>query len=67
MAEKTPRSPIAVQKYLGGIDYPVSKTELRRAAERNGAPDDVLQVIDELPDDRFDAPTDVMKAFGAVR
>lgn len=60
-------SPIKMQKYLRGVDYPVSKSDLRAAAEKNGAPQEVLEMIDRLPGEQFDAPTAVQKAFGEIR
>ncbi len=65
--QKTALSPIEIQKYLGGVDYPTGKDALRSAAEKNGAPQDVLDLIDHLPGDNFGKPTDVMKAFGELR
>ncbi len=60
-------SPITLQKYLHGVDYPASKADLRKAAEENDAPEDVLKIIDDLSGDEFDAPTDVTKAFAEAR
>lgn len=62
-----PDSPAKLQKYLAGIDYPVDKPHLRATAEKNGAPGEILKLIDRLPGDRYDAPTAVMKAFGEIR
>lgn len=57
-------TPIELQKYLEGVDYPASKDDLVKAAERNGAPDDVLNALQELGENKFNGPPGVMKAFG---
>ena len=59
MAE-TP-NPIQIQKYLGGIDYPVSKDTLIEHARSKGAPDDVIEALTALPKKNFDAPTEISK------
>ena len=55
-----------LQSYLHGIDYPADKEGLRRTARLNGAPDDVLRLIDRLPDREYDYPTDVQQEVGRV-
>lgn len=55
-------NPIDLQKHLSGVDYPASKDDLVRAAEREGAGDDVLDALRSLPDREFDGPTDVSSA-----
>ncbi|MDQ3822792.1 MAG: DUF2795 domain-containing protein [Actinomycetota bacterium] len=52
-----------VQKNLKGISYPATKDELVATAERNGAGDDVVEVLREAARDRFDGPDDVMEAL----
>jgi len=54
-------NPIQMQKYLSGVDYPVSKDDLVAAATEQGAPDDVLDALRALEGDSFDAPTAVSK------
>jgi hypothetical protein len=60
MAERP--TPIELQKYLGGVDYPVSKDDLVDTARRNGAPDDIVQALQRAPGDSFDDPPSVSKA-----
>jgi hypothetical protein len=57
-------SPIAVQKALKGIHYPASKDDLLRQAQQNNASEGVLRKIRAMPGDRYEKPTDVMKALG---
>ena len=59
-------NPVQLQKYLGGIDYPVSKDDLLRHAEQNGADEEVRQTLQDLPADRFNSPNDVSEAAGKV-
>ena len=59
-------SPVQLQSYLKGIDYPTDKETLVKTARRNKAPENVLQVINELPEDEFASPVDVMKAYGEI-
>jgi hypothetical protein len=60
------KSPVELQKHLKGVDYPASKENLIAAAQENGAPREVLDVLRRLPGDEFDSPADVMKAFGEL-
>lgn len=55
-------NPIELQKHLGGVDYPASKDDLVKAAEQQGADDEVLEALRNLPDQEYDAPTAVTKA-----
>jgi hypothetical protein len=57
-------NPIQVQKFLGGIDYPVSKDALVKHAEEHGADDNVREVLENLPMDEFNSPNDVSEAIG---
>ncbi|MBO4208566.1 DUF2795 domain-containing protein [Micromonospora echinofusca] len=38
-----------VLRYLSGLDYPASKDDVLREAEREGAPHDVLRALRALP------------------
>lgn len=65
MAHRTSdHSPVQVQKYLKGVDYPASKDDLVNKARANGAPEEVMRVLQQLPGDHFDGPDNVMKAYG---
>ncbi|GLY68807.1 DUF2795 domain-containing protein [Amycolatopsis taiwanensis] len=56
-------SPIELQKFLAGVNYPASRDDLVSAAERNGAGDDALRYLRDLPDRTFDGPDTVSKEF----
>lgn len=54
-----------IQRALRGIEYPCSKRDLMESAEFNGARDDVLDMIENLPDEEFGGPQDVQQmVFG---
>lgn len=59
-------NPVQVQKFLSGIDYPCSKQELLDAAKSNGADKNVMNMLQEIPDREYDAPTDVTKELGKL-
>ena len=60
-------SPANVQAHLKGIDYPASKQDLVETARKNQAPQDVMRVLQEMPDEQYGGPQDVMKAYGDIR
>ncbi|HEY7126809.1 MAG TPA: DUF2795 domain-containing protein [Ktedonobacterales bacterium] len=60
-------SPSNVQKYLKGVDYPAKKRDLVETARKNAAPNEVVQVIQQFPDQEFKGPQDVMKAYGEMK
>lgn len=55
-------NPIELQKALKGVSYPASKDDLMRAAEGNGAGDEVMAALKDLESDQFDSPADVTEA-----
>lgn len=64
--DETVRSPVQLQKYLGGIDYPIEKEQLVDHAQSEGADEQVLETLRRLPMDRFNSPNDVSEAFGKL-
>jgi hypothetical protein len=61
------QSPSNVQSYLKGVSYPASKEDLVRTARANGAPQEVMQIIQGFAEDEFGGPQEVMKAYGEER
>lgn len=59
-------NPIQLQKYLGGIDYPAEKDTLITRAEEQGADEQVLETLRQLPVDSFNSPNDVSEAWGKL-
>jgi Protein of unknown function (DUF2795)/Rho termination factor, N-terminal domain/PRC-barrel domain len=59
-------NPVEVQKFLEGISYPMRKRQIVQEAKRQGASEEVRSTLERLPDERFDAPTDVSEAIGQL-
>lgn len=59
-------SPAGVQKFLAGIDYPCSKEDLVNHAQRQGADENVINMLQSLDDDKFETAADVSKAIGEI-
>lgn len=59
-------NPIQLQKHLKGVDYPASKEELIEHAKQQGADDNAISVLEQLPDQEYDSPTDVSEAVGDI-
>jgi hypothetical protein len=59
-------TPIEVQAFLEGVNYPVRAAKLVDEARRQGARDDVQITLERLPDKRFESPTDVSEAIGKL-
>ena len=57
-------NPIQIQKYLKGVGYPASKDDLIFHAEEQGADDEVLDLLEQLPDQEYETPAEVSKAIG---
>ncbi|WP_040792361.1 DUF2795 domain-containing protein [Nocardia paucivorans] len=55
-------SPVQIQKFLGGIDYPCDRDEIIFTAEANGADDNVLDLLSELPDGLYEGPNAISEA-----
>jgi len=56
-------SPITVQKFLKGADYPADRDDLLVVAESNDAPEDVIEALQELDESTFDGPDEVIEAL----
>jgi hypothetical protein len=56
-------SPIAVQKYLKGAEYPADREDLLSVAEGNDAPEEVIEALAELDEVTFDGPDEVVEAL----
>lgn len=60
-------NPIQLQKHLKGMSYPASKQDILNRAEQNGGLDDTIRdVLNALPDKKYDKPTDVTSAVKNV-
>jgi len=51
---------------LKGVDYPASKEELIEHAKQQGADENAISVLEQLPDQEYESPTDVSEAVGDI-
>ncbi len=56
-------NPVEVQKHLKGANYPASGKELASTAESNDAPNDLIEKLQNLGDEEFSGPDQVMAAL----
>ena len=52
-------NPIQAQKFLSGMNYPASKDEIVQHAEGQGADENTLSVLRQIPDRQYDGPNAV--------
>lgn len=57
-------NPVQLQKFLGGVDYPVRRDQLVAHAKQKGADPPVLDALDRIPDREYDGPNAVSAAVG---
>jgi hypothetical protein len=57
-------SPAEVEKFLKGVDFPAKKDDLVKHVKQESQ--QVLDVLQKLPNETFNKPTDVAKAIGEV-
>ncbi|AFY34034.1 DUF2795 domain-containing protein [Calothrix sp. PCC 7507] len=63
----TKANPVEIQKHLKGVDYPADKQQLIKHAKKQKADQDVLSILEQLPDDEeFNSPADLNKAIGDI-
>lgn len=59
-------NPIQLQKHLKGVDYPASKEQLIEHAQKQGADENAISVLQQIPDQEYETPTDVSAAVGDI-
>lgn len=64
--ERQVPNPIQVQKFLGGLDYPVDKSQILDKARSEGADENVMQALESIPDREYDSPVSVSKEVGKL-
>lgn len=57
-------SPVSVQKFLGGMDYPASKQEICNHARQHDADQQVMDFLEQIPDRQYDGPNGISKELG---
>lgn len=56
-----------VEKYIKGIDFPCDKDELIQHARENDAPDEVLNFMDDFPDQEYGSAVDVARGISDAK
>jgi hypothetical protein len=59
-------NPIQVQKFLSGMDYPASKDEIVEHAKSKGADENIMDTLEQLPEEDYETPADISKAIGKI-
>jgi hypothetical protein len=54
---------VQLQDYLAGLDYPVSRADLVRWGQENGAATGLLHLLRSLPVEQFDSPAELSAAL----
>ncbi|WP_319460814.1 DUF2795 domain-containing protein [Micromonospora sp. RTP1Z1] len=57
---------VQLQEYLAGLDYPVSREDLVRWGQENGASTETLQMLMALPAEQFDSPAELGEALNTL-
>ncbi|MFI2709623.1 DUF2795 domain-containing protein [Micromonospora sp. NPDC018662] len=52
-----------LQEFVSGLDYPVSREDLVRWGQENGASTETLQMLRTLPAEEFDTPAELGEAL----
>lgn len=60
-------NPAQVQRYLNGVDYPCSKTDLVTHARDEGADETVITTLNSLQMDSFESPSQISEALGNIQ
>lgn len=66
MPEKQTPNPIQIQKYLGGLDYPVKKQDIVQKARQKGADDNILQILQQIPDQEYSSPVALSREVSKI-
>ncbi|NKQ58569.1 DUF2795 domain-containing protein [Amycolatopsis sp. K13G38] len=56
-------NPVQMQKYLSGVDYPCGRDQLVEHAKKQGAENDIIEYLQQLPDRNYDGPNAVSQEF----
>ncbi len=59
-------SPAIVEKYLAGMHYPAERKKLINNAQNKDAPDNVMDLLNKLPEKTYTSPIDITKEIGKI-
>lgn len=54
-------NPTQIQKFLGGMEYPAGKNQVIDHARGKDAPNDILEVLKQLPEREYEGPTGIIE------
>ena len=57
------RSLQSIMVFIEGLDFPCCKEEVVSTAEMNDAPDEVCDLLEQIPDGAFDTMSQLMNAI----
>ena len=63
-AQQETTTPVQVQKFLGGLDYPVGKQQIIDKARQQCADEAVLAALAQIADRDYDSPVAVSREIG---
>ncbi len=67
MAGSRDVSSVEVEEFLQDLDFPSGKDGLISHARDNGAPDEVIDLLNSLPEQDYHSPIDVSEAIGDLK
>lgn len=59
-------STATISQFIEGVDFPATREEIIDHAHDRDAPEDVLDMLEELPDDEFQSMAEVWDAIGEI-
>jgi hypothetical protein len=59
-------SPIAIEKYIKGTDFPADKNQLLQQAKNNKAPEDIINTLNKMEEKEYRTPIDISKEVGKI-
>jgi hypothetical protein len=60
-------NPEDIRKALGGANYPATRDKLVESARNNGANQDIVDLVNHLPDKKYDRPAAVSKQISLTQ
>lgn len=57
------KTPEEVLRYVKEIPFPAHKADLIHAARRNGAPNDIVWALSQLPKNDFASPEELIESY----
>lgn len=64
---ESPVTIMEIHEYLSGIEYPAAKDDLLDHAERQGAPVDVLDALNNIADKHYGVPADISEELASYK